>query len=76
MALPEGTYLAWLDCRASGIPGNPCGYFVKSARVGFNDGVTFGKGGEGFVRLNFACPRATLAQALSQMKDALEKLRN
>ncbi len=74
MARPEGTYLAWLDCRASKIAGNPCEYFVKEARVGFNDGVTFGTGGEGFVRLNFACTRATLTQALERMKNSLEKL--
>jgi len=39
-----------------------------------NDGVTFGRGGEGFVRLNFACPRKTLSEALDRMSYALEKL--
>ncbi len=76
MAAPEGTYLAWLDCRAAGINGNPCEYFIQSARVGFNDGATFGKDGAGFVRLNFACTRAVLAQALGQMKAALENLKH
>lgn len=75
MVKPEGTYLAWLDCHQSGIPGNPCEFFVQHARVGFNDGATFGKGGEGFVRLNFACTRATLTEALERMKTALEQLR-
>ncbi len=74
MARPEGTYLAWLDCRTSGIPITPCEYFIQSARVGFNDGATFGRGGEGFVRLNFACTRALLTQALGQLKASLEKL--
>ena len=55
MVKPEGTYLAWLDCRNSGIQGNPYEFFLKEARVAFNDGATFGSGGEGFVRLNFAC---------------------
>lgn len=73
MAKPEGTYLAWLDCRAAGIQGSPYEFFLKQARVGFNDGPTFGKGGEGFVRLNFACTRALLSEALQQMKAALEK---
>jgi cystathionine beta-lyase len=73
MVKPEGTYLAWLDCRQAGIQGNPCEFFIKEARVGFNDGATFGKGGEGFVRLNFACTRAVLTQALGQMKSALER---
>ncbi len=68
---PEGTYLAWLDCRQSGIPGNPHEFFLEKARVAVNDGAVFGKGGEGFVRLNFACPRSMLVEALGRMKDAL-----
>ncbi len=74
MVKPEGTYLAWLDCRAAGITGTPCEYFIQEARLGFNDGATFGKGGEGHVRLNFACTRALLTQALEQMKASLDKL--
>jgi cysteine-S-conjugate beta-lyase len=68
----EGTYLAWLDCRDAGIPGNPAEFFLKQARVGLNDGAWFGRGGEGFVRLNFGCPRATLQEALERMAAALE----
>jgi cystathionine beta-lyase len=71
---PEGTYLAWLDCRQAGIPGNPHQFFLERAQVAMNDGVTFGRGGEGFVRLNFACPRSTLSQALEQMRQALMAL--
>lgn len=76
MVKPEGTYLAWLDCRATGVTGTPCEYFIQNAGVGFNDGATFGKGGEGHVRLNFACTRALLTQALQQMKASLDKLSN
>jgi cystathionine beta-lyase len=68
---PEGTYLAWLDCRQSGISGDPHEFFLEKARVALNDGQTFGRGGEGFVRLNFGCPRSTLVEALDRMKDAL-----
>jgi cystathionine beta-lyase len=71
---PEGTYLAWLDCRKMGIHGNPCEFFIKEARVALNDGASFGKGGEGFVRLNFACTRDILTQALERMKAALQKI--
>ena len=71
LAQPEATYLAWLDCRQAGIPGNPHEFFLKEARVALNDGATFGRGGEGFVRLNFACPRATLVEALERLKTAL-----
>jgi cystathionine beta-lyase len=71
---PEGTYLAWLDCREAAIPGDPQQFFLERARVALNDGATFGAGGEGFVRLNFGCPRATLAEALERMRAALEAL--
>jgi cystathionine beta-lyase len=74
MVKPEGTYLAWLDCRESGIQGNPHEFFLKEGRVALNDGATFGKGGEGFVRLNFACTWVVLTQALERMKAALEKV--
>jgi cystathionine beta-lyase len=74
MSPMEGTYLAWLDCRQAGIPGKPSDFFLKEARVGMNDGAWFGAGGEGFVRLNFGCPRATLAEALGRMERALEEL--
>jgi cysteine-S-conjugate beta-lyase len=67
----EGTYLGWIDCRESGIPGNPAEFFLKEARLGFSDGATFGPGGEGFVRFNFGCPRPLIAQALQQMQAAL-----
>lgn len=73
MVKPEGTYLAWLDCRNAGIQGSPYEFFLNEARVGLNDGATFGCGGEGFVRLNFACSWVLLTQALERMKSALEK---
>jgi len=71
MGSPEGTYLAWLDCRQAGINGNPYEFFLHKARVALNDGGTFGWGGTGFVRLNFGCPRPMLAEALNRMKEAL-----
>jgi cystathionine beta-lyase len=74
MAKPEGTYLTWLDCRNTGIQGNPYEFFLKEAQVALNDGLTFGRGGEGFVRLNLACSREVLAEALERMKAALEKI--
>jgi len=71
---PEGTYLAWLDCRQAGLPGNPHEFFVQQAKVGLNDGRPFGRGGEGFVRLNFGCCRATLVEALDRMRQAMQAL--
>ncbi len=73
-ASPEATYLAWLDCREADLPdSDPYTFFLDKARVALNDGKTFGRGGAGFVRLNFACPRATLAEGLDRMRHALER---
>ncbi len=69
--VPEATYLAWLDCRDAGLPGNPHQYFLNHAGVALNKGEDFGPGGEGFVRLNFGCPRALLAEGLERMRAAL-----
>jgi len=70
----EGTYLAWLDCRGSAIPGNPHTFFLEQGKIALNDGATFGSGGEGFVRLNFGCPRSTLREGLERIKRALTSL--
>ena len=75
MGKPEATYLAWFDCRQAAIPGNPHEFFLEKARVALNDGSPFGRGGDGFVRLNFGCPRSTLEEALGRMKNALMALR-
>jgi cystathionine beta-lyase len=74
MTKMEATYLAWLDCREAGIPGNPSEFFLKNSKVALNDGSEFGRVGEGFVRLNFACPRKTLNEALERMRAGLKKL--
>ncbi|HEX2981361.1 MAG TPA: PatB family C-S lyase, partial [Anaerolineaceae bacterium] len=71
VSAPEGTYLAWLDCREAGLGDHPARFFAEKARVGLNEGVDFGSGGAGFVRLNFGCPRATLDKALERMATAL-----
>jgi cystathionine beta-lyase len=69
MAPVEATYLAWLDARGLRA-GNPQRFF-EQAGVGLSDGTDFGEGGEGFVRLNFGCPRATLDAALARMARAI-----
>jgi cystathionine beta-lyase len=74
MGIPEGTYLAWLDCRELGIDGKPNEFFLKAARVAMNDGEWFGKGGEGYVRLNFGCPQNMLDESLCRMKEAIRRL--
>lgn len=72
---PEGTYLAWLDCRELPVDDNEINRFmVEKAKVGMNEGSTFGKNGAGFQRLNFGCPRKTLATALENIEHTVNKL--
>jgi len=69
---PEATYLVWLDMRQIGMKGQIMkDFLVKEARLGLNDGASFGPGGEGFQRINIACPRSVLEKALRQLRDAL-----
>jgi len=72
MARPEGTYLAWLDCRRAGAAAaDPYTFFLERAKVALNDGALFGRGGQGFVRLNFGSPRSLLTEGLERMRRAL-----
>ena len=72
---PEATYLAWLDMKNLGMKSKQLREFMtRDARIGCNDGPSFGPGGSGYQRLNFACPRSTLEKALHQLKQAVEKI--
>jgi cysteine-S-conjugate beta-lyase len=66
----EATYLAWLDCRALDLP-SPQATFLERGRVAFNDGPTFGPGGDGFVRLNFGTSRAVVSEMVARMAASL-----
>ena len=81
---PQGTYLAWLDCRRLGLKdevadglavvtdlSGPARWFLDHARVALSSGHVFGTGGAGHVRLNFATSQAILTQAVSQMGQAV-----
>jgi cystathionine beta-lyase len=69
---PEATYLVWLDCRDLRMtPQDLSAFFRDVGKVWLNDGYTFGSGGEGFMRINIACPRATLAEALKRIENAV-----
>ena len=74
MALPEATYLGWLDFRQAGLPGDPYEFFLNEARVALSGGPGFGCGGEGFARLNFGCPRSMLVEGLERMQAAMVRL--
>ena len=72
MARPEGTYLAWLNCRGLQLDDAALhDFMLHQARLWLNDGAIFGGGGVGFQRLNFACPRARLEEALLRLERAL-----
>jgi cystathionine beta-lyase len=72
---PEGTYLAWLDCRAlfagRGIEASPGEFFLAKAQVMLTDGAACGDVGRGHVRLNFATPRPILAEIVRRLAGAV-----
>jgi cysteine-S-conjugate beta-lyase len=68
---PEGTYLAWLDCRGLGLAPNAAEFFLERAGVHLTDGAACGDAGRGFARLNFATPRPVLAEMIRRMGRAV-----
>jgi cysteine-S-conjugate beta-lyase len=72
---PEGTYLAWLDCRALGLPSALGDFFLDHADVALVDGARCGSPGEDFVRLNIATTAAILTRIVEQMASAVRSHR-
>ncbi len=69
---PQASFLVWLDCRALGLAHEQLvSLFVDKAGLALNDGEMFGQGGQGFMRMNAGCPRATLMQALEKLRSAV-----
>lgn len=74
MIEPEGTYLVWLDFRALRMDDVQLNHWVANeAKLWLNSGISFGQGGEGFQRINIACPRAILQEALERLEQALHR---
>ncbi|MEA2042630.1 MAG: PatB family C-S lyase [Bacteroidota bacterium] len=74
MMRPEATYLIWLDFRDIGMNDSELKQFlVKKARLGLNAGESFGPGGEGFARMNIACPRVIVEEAMVRLKHAFKE---
>ena len=72
---PQGTYLVWLDCRGLGLNGQVLKqFFTGKAKLGLDEGAKFGVGGSGFMRMNIACPRLLLAEALRRLEMAVNGL--
>lgn len=73
MADLEGTYLAWLDFNGTGLDAQELNQrMIHRAKLWLNEGKIFGEGGQGFERINIACPRSVLIEALHRIKKALE----
>ncbi|MGO2004577.1 MalY/PatB family protein [Arthrobacter rhombi] len=70
---PEGTYLAWLDCRELELGDHPAEFFLEKAAVACSDGATFGDNGAGHLRFNLAMPTPLLERAVRQMGEAFRK---
>ena len=71
----EATYLLWLDFRKTGMDDKELhDFMIHKARIGGNDGTLYGPGGEGFQRLNVACPRSVVKEAFSRIYNAFNNL--
>ena len=74
---PEGTYLIWLDFRELGLKPKELEKFMRGkAKVALDEGYIFGQGGEGFERINIACPKSILEEALNRIAEAIINMKN
>lgn len=74
-SMPDATYLVWLDCRELGLDNEALRTFmIEKAKLGLNEGYTFGRSLSGYMRLNAACPRCVLEKALGQLREAVNAL--
>jgi cystathionine beta-lyase len=70
---PDALYLIWIDCRALKLsPADFQNLFINDAKVYLEEGSKYGTEGEGFIRLNIACPRSVLVLALNRIRAAIE----
>jgi cystathionine beta-lyase len=75
MIRPEATYLVWLDFSALGLSdGELKSFILQKAKLGLNDGPVFGPGGNGFQRINVACPRVLVEEAMKRLEKAINEL--
>ena len=73
---PEGTYLMWLDFNRLNItPEEITEMLIKDAKVAMNDGASFGANGKGFARMNIACPRYMVEDAMARIEKAVKNLK-
>ena len=71
----RGTYRVGVRWKLLGMDAKQLNNFlINKARIGLNNGAEFGPGGEGFMRMNIACPRSTLVEGLNRLKEAIEQI--
>ena len=74
--IPEASFLVWLDCEGLELETDELHkFFSLQARLGLNKGTIFGPGGEYHLRLNVACSRSILEQAMKQLQSAVNSQR-
>lgn len=74
--IPEGTFFVWLDCKSLGLdPHQLSDFMTNKAKLALESGYWFGTGGEGFERINIACPRVYIAEAVKRLKEAIRKIK-
>ena len=72
---PDATYLMWLDCRELGLTNEELhDFMIQKAKLGLNDGCSFGRSLNGYMRLNAACPRSVLERAMKPLDAAVKAL--
>jgi cystathionine beta-lyase len=73
--VPQGTYLVWINCNELGMDNDELHKFmINKVKIAFDDGFWFGTEGSGYMRMNVACPRTVIEQALERLKSAIDKL--
>ena len=72
---PEATYLLWIDCSGLGLSDEELKKFmIEKAGILLNDGISFGKEGKGFQRMNIACSREIIEEALNRLEKAVNSI--
>jgi len=72
----EATYLAWLDCKGMKLKDKELrNFFIKEAKLGLNAGLSFGREGSGFMRLNFAVSSQMMSEVIQRLEKALRKFK-
>lgn len=73
--IPEATYLVWMDCSSLGIGSEElCNKIFEEGFLRINNGHTYGDTGDGFIRMNIACPRALLIEGLERLERVVKSL--